>query len=162
MKSIIVVLTISGESKNAILKTNRDNNAQRFTIMQVQMPDGLSSVAFPFRPGDVYNISELLEELSMRNAKGILTITGVYDEDATAKTEITSKLPVIKKVQITVTNTGATLTINGEVQKGLQWVDYLHKGESVTYVAELEGMTTQTETLTVSTSNITKSITLVQ
>lgn len=162
MKSIIVVLTISGNSEKAILKTNRDNNAQRFTIMQVQKPAGLTADEFPFRPGDVYNISELLEELSMRNAKGILTITGIYDEDAVAKTEITSKLPVIKKVQITVTNTGATLTIDGKVQDGLEWVGYLHKGESVTYVAELEGMTTQTKTLTVSTSNITESVTLTQ
>lgn len=95
-------------------------------------------------------------------ATGDLTISAIYKEDAYGKTEITSSLPVIKKVTISVTNEGAQLTINGEVQKGLSWVGILAKGESVTYKAELEGYTTQEDTLTVTTSDITQSITLVE
>lgn len=160
MKSIILVLTVGGVSQNAILKTNDDGSHQRFTIMQVQKPAGLSSDAFPFRYGDVYNIQDLLEQIAMLGAQGHLTITGIYKEDATGKTDLSTIMPVIKKVQITVTNAGATLKIDGVTQPGLSWVGYLHKGESVTYSAELEGYTTDTDTLTVNTSDITKSITL--
>lgn len=161
MKSIVIVLTIGGVVQNAILKTNDDGNSQNFTIMQVQKPDGLSAGVFPFRYGDVCNIKDVLDKLAYLKATGDLTITAIYKEDAYGKTEITSSLPVVKKVTVSVTNEGAKLTINGEVQKGLSWVGILAKGEGVTYKAELEGYVTQEGTLTVTTSDITKSITLV-
>jgi len=44
----------------------------------------------------------------------------------------------------------------------LTWVGYLHAGESVTYEASKNGYVTQSDTLTVSSSNITESITLVE
>ena len=102
----------------------------------------------------------MLEELAELNAWGYLTVNAIYKEDANAKTEITSNLPVVKKVTITVTNAGATLTIDGEVQKGLSWVGVRYKGQSVTYKAELDGYTTQESSVTVNSSDITESITL--
>ena len=160
MKAIVVLLTIGGVNTPAVIRTNDDGKCQRFTIMEVDKPAGLSENDFPFKRGTVYNYSDVLEILAMLGAQGKLTIVSVTKEDANAKASLT--LPVIKKVQITVTNEGATLKIDGEVQPGLSWVGYLHKGESVTYSAELEGYNTDTDTLTVSTSDITKSITLVE
>lgn len=160
MNSIVVLLTIGGNNVPAIIRTNDDGKCQNITIMEVVKPAGLSDYAFPFRMGTVWNYSDIYEMLSLNAAKGLLTIVSVTKENADAKSSVT--LPVIKKVQITVTNAGATLTVDGAVQPGLSWVGYLHQGESVTYVAELEGYTTQTETLTVNTSDITKSVTLVQ
>lgn len=162
MKSIVIVLTIGGVSKNAIIKTNDDGKSQNFTIMQVEKPAGLSAGVFPFRYGDVCNIKDVLDKLAYLKATGDLAITAIYKEDANSKVNITSSLPVIKKVTVSVTNEGATLTINGEVQKGLSWVGILAKGESVAYKAELEGYTTQEGTLTVTTSDITEEITLVE
>ena len=160
MKSVVVLLTVSGNNVPAIIRTNDDGNCQNVTIMQVDKPAGVSDDAFPFKRGTVWNYSDIYEKLALLQAMGSLTIVSVSTESSDEKSSIT--LPVIKKVTITVTNSGATLTINGEVQSGLSWVGYLHKGESVTYVAKKEGYTTQTQTLTVNTSDITESITLVQ
>ena len=160
MKSVVVLLTVSGNNVPAIIRTNDDGECQNITIMEVDKPEGVSEHAFPFRRGTVWNYSDIYETLAMQGAKGELTIVSVTKESADEKSSIT--LPVIKKVQVTVTNAGATLKIDGVVQPGLSWVGYLHKGESVTYVAEKEGYTTQTQTLTVNTSDITESVTLVQ
>ena len=161
MKSIIIALTVGGVTENAILKTNADSaKTQNLTIMQVERPAGVAVTAFPFRAGTQCNISEILETLALSAAQGLLTITSVKFEDMGSSVSLT--LPVIKKVQVSVTNEGATLKIDGVVQPGLSWVGYLHKGESVTYTAELEGYTTQTDTLTVNTSDITEEITLVE
>lgn len=160
MKSVIVLLTVSGNNVPAIIRTNDDGKCQNVTIMQVNRPEGVSEHEFPFKMGTVWNYSDIYETLAMLAAKGLLTIVSVTKESADDKESIT--LPVIKKVEITVTNEGATLTIDGVAQPGLDWVGYLHKGESVTYVAELEGYTTQTKTLTVNTSDITETVTLVQ
>ena len=162
MKSIIIALTVSNVSKKAVIRTNKDNASSRFTIMQVERPDGVSSDEFPFRYGDVYNIQDLLDKLSLLVAQGKLTITNIYEEDANSKKSLSSIMPVIKKVTISVTNDGAILKINGVVQNKSSWIGYLYKGDSVTYSAELDGYTTDTDTLTVSTSDITKSITLVE
>ena len=116
----------------------------------------------PFAPEKINEITgrPFDKQRSLNAAKGLLTIVSVTKESADEKSSVT--LPVIKEVQVTVTNAGATLTIDGVIQPGLSWVGYLHQGESVTYVAELEGYTTQTKTLTVNTSDITESVTLVQ
>lgn len=161
MKSIIIALTVGGNSVNAVLKTNADNaKVNNVTIMQVERPAGVSVTAFPFRAGTQWNIADILELLALKGAQGQLTITSVKFEDMGSSVSMT--LPVIKKVAVSVTNDGATLKIDGVTQPGLSWVGYLHKGESVTYSAELEGYTTQTDTLTVNNSDITEEITLVE
>lgn len=163
MRSIIIVLTpAGGTSQTAILKTDNEGNGQRFTVMQVERPSGLTSDTFPFRYGDVYNIQELLQKLAELQAWGYFSISSITKEDADSSVSLTASLPVIKKVTVTVTNAGATLTIDGEVQSSLSWVGIRAKGATVAYKAELEGYTTQQGTLTVNTSDITESITLVE
>ena len=162
MKSIIIQVTVTEDgnsvSKNIRVRTNVDNHEDKFTIMQIVKPIQITAGEFPFREGDVFNFPEFFDEVSMLNARGFITVTSVKVEDGDSQESIT--LPVIKKVTITVTNAGAKLTVDGEEQKGLSWIGHLHKGESVTYVAELKGYTTQTKTLTVNNSNITESVTL--
>ena len=163
MRSIIIVLTpAGGTSQTAILKTDNEGNGQRFTVMQVERPSGLTSDTFPFRYGDVYNIQELLQKLAELQAWGYFSISSITKEDSDSSVSLTASLPVIKKVTVTVTNAGATLTIDGEVQSSLSWIGIRAKGATVAYKAELEGYTTQQDTLTVNTSDITESITLVE
>ena len=136
MKSIIFVLTVSGATVNAILKTNDDGNAKRFTVMQVEKPESVSFDAFPFRAGDVKNIQDILKFAAISNKKELLTITKLVREDATGKEEI--ELPGVSEITISVPE-NAVLSINGEKQDGLSWVGYLITGESVSYKAELDG-----------------------
>lgn len=103
-----------------------------------------------------------LQKLAELQAWGYFSISSIVKEDADSSVSLTASLPVIKKVTVTVTNAGATLTIDGEVQSGLSWVGIRAKGATVAYKAELEGYTTQQDTLTVNTSDITESITLVE
>lgn len=160
MKSIVVLLSVDGEIVSAVIRTNDDGNCQNITIMEVDIPEGVSENAFPFKRGTVCNYSDIYETLAMQGAKGELDIVEVHKEDANESELVDVQL--IYAVEITVTNEGATLTINGEVQPGLSWLGYLHNGESVTYSAELEGYTTQTDTIVVDEDDVIKTITLQQ
>ena len=155
MKSIIFVLTVSGAAVNAILKTNDDGNAQRFTVMQVEKPEGVSADKFPFRAGDVLNIQEVLKFAAISNKKGLLTITKLIREDATGSEEM--ELPEVIKVTITVPE-NAILSINGEKQEGLSWEGYLFSGESVTYKAELTGKEPIEEKIVAAGEDITEEV----
>ena len=155
MKSIIFVLTVSGAAVNAILKTNDDGNAKRFTVMQVEKPENVSSDAFPFRIGDVLNIQEVLKFAAISNKKELLTIKLVR-EDATGSEEL--ELPGVSKVTITVPE-NAVLSINGEKQNGLSWEGYLFAGESVTYKAELTGETPIEKKITADGEDVEEEVT---
>lgn len=156
MKSIIFVLTVSGEAVNAILKTNDDGNAKRFTVMQVEKPENVSSDAFPFRIGDVLNIQEVLKFAAISDKKELLTVTKLVREDATGSEEL--ELPEVSKVTITVPE-NAILSINGEKQNGLSWEGYLFAGESVTYKAELTGETPIEEKITADGEDVEEDVT---
>ena len=156
MKSIIFVLTVSGKAANAILKTNNDGNAKRFTVMQVEKPEGVSFDVFPFRIGDVLNIQEVLKFAAMSNRKGLLTITKLVCEDAVGSEEL--ELPLVSRVTITVPE-NAVLSINGEKQDGLVWVGYLFVGESVTYKAELDGETPVEDTIIANGEDVEEEVT---
>ena len=156
MKSIIFVLTVSGATVNAILKTNDDGNAKRFTVMQVEKPEGVSSDAFPFRAGDVLNIKDVLRFAAISNKKELLTITKLVREDATGTEEI--ELPGVSEITISVPE-NAVLSINGEKQNGLSWVGYLITGESVAYKAELAGNAPQEGEITATGTDIEEEIT---
>jgi len=156
MKSIIFVLTVSGAAVNAILKTNDDGNAKRFTVMQVERPENVSSDAFPFRNGDVLNIQEVLKFAAISNKKELLTITKLIHEDATGSEEL--ELPEVSKVTITVPE-NAVLSINGEKQNGLSWEGYLFAGESVTYKAELTGKTPIEKKITANGEDVEEEVT---
>lgn len=156
MKSIIFVLSVSGAAVNAILKTNDDGNAKRFTVMQVEKPEDISSDVFPFRIGDVLNIQEVLKFAAISNKKELLNITKLVREDAVSSEEL--ELPGISKVTIAVPE-NAVLSINGEKQNGLSWEGYLFAGESVTYKAELAGEDPVEEKITATGEDIEKEVT---
>ena len=156
MKSIIFVLTISGETVNATLKTNDDGNAERFTVMQVEKPEDVSFDAFPFRAGDVLNIKDVLRFAAISNKKELLTITKLVREDAYDSEEI--ELPGVSEITISVPE-NAVLSINGEKQNRLSWVDYLITGESVSYKVELDGNDPQEGKITATGEDIEEEIT---
>ena len=156
MKSIIFALTVSGAAVNAILKTNDDGNAKRFTVMQVEKPENVSSDVFPFRTGDVLNIQEVLKFAAISNKKELLTINKLVREDATGSEEL--ELPEVSKITITVPE-NAFLSINGEKQNGLSWEGYLFVGESVTYKAELAGKTPVEKKITADGEDVEEEVT---
>lgn len=156
MKSIIFVLTVSGAAVNAILKTNDDGNAKRFTVMQVEKPENVSFDVFPFRIGDVLNIQEVLKFAAISNKKELLTIAKLIREDAAGSEEL--ELPEVSKVTITVPE-NAVLSINGEKQNGLSWEGYLFVGESVTYKAELAGKTPVEKKITADGEDVEEEVT---
>lgn len=159
MKSFVFAVTIDEVIVNAILRTDL-NNGENFTVMDVVRPAEISEDKFPFHKGDVMTISDVVKFASVSKQNGDLDITTLSMEEPTAKKII--DLPEFKQVTISVTNEGATLTINGEVVPGLEWTDHVEKGKSVSYKAELEGYTTQEDTLTVGDEDITEEITLVE
>ena len=115
---------------------------------------------FPFKKGDVMTVSDVVKFAAVSKQNGDLDISVVALEEADSKVEL--EIPEFKQVTISVTNEGATLTINGDVVDGQEWSDQVEKGKSVTYKAELEGYTTQEDTLTVGDEDITEEITLVE
>jgi len=161
MKVFAIQITLNGNPESIFIKTNADaSKVKNFTIIDVIKPNGIGDL--PIRAGLVMNYSELLDKIALSDAMGLISVSAVKVQDGDDTDVITSELPTIKTVTVSVSNTGAILKINGKRVVGLTWVGYLHAGESVTYEASKNGYVTQSDTLTVSSSNITESITLVE
>lgn len=159
MKSYIFAIAVAEEVFKAVLKTNDDGgNCNRFTVMTVDRPDEVPADVFPFRPGDVLSVDEILKYAGNANADGNVTINSVNREDG-AKSE-TLTIPVMKDWSIEVTNEGATLTVNNEVQKSLKVSGRASVGETIAYKAELEGKTTNAGTIQVKSDSTTAQLNL--
>ena len=159
MQSFVFGITVDGNSVTAVIRTDL-NKGENFTVMYVVKPAEISDDKFPFKKGDVMTVSDVVKFAAVSKQNGDLDISVVALEEGDSKVNL--EIPEFKQVTISVTNEGATLTINGEVVEGQEWSDQVEKGKSVSYKAGLEGYTTQEDTLTVGDEDITEEITLVE